>query len=432
MENTDVPYFSVRAIPEGKSARPIDLTGKILEFEFVDEEAKADKLVLRIENEDLSEFDNPIWRKGVILEATWGYRHRVGPSRRCVIRKIGGGRVLNVEAHALSSLMHTDKKARVWKNMTLSEIATRIAADYTEIREAEEVARQENKERALVPAGVAAEDWYNLGNISVPAEYDQRIERRVQAAETDAAFLARLARKHGLVFYVDNQGVHFKMRNLKQPPVKTLTWRGGNGDFLDFNVENDISGKAGSVTKKGFDPLNKKALTHQANNASTKRDGLANVVEIVDKRTGATHLASRASEDHVEHTNEVTPSGVKSHASGKFRENQHTAVKMTCTVIGDPMLLGKRVVELQGLGKRLSGRYYVSQATHKIGSGYRVTLKCKTDGTGGYHEMNIKSEATKSGAVGGAGGSGKTSVVERVDARTATTRLEYRRDGEER
>lgn len=380
MENTDVPFFSVRGIPEGKEASPIDLTDKVLDFEFVDEESKADKLVIKIDNEDLSEFDNPIWRKGVILEATWGYRQKVAPTRRCVIRKISGGRTLSIEAHSLAILMHTQKKARVWKGMTLTEIAKQIAADYTEIRLAEDYARQEN--------------------ISVPAEYDHRAERRVQAAETDAAFLARIARKHGLVFYVDNHGVHFKMRDLKQAPVKTLTWRGGSGEFMDFNVDNDISGKAGSVTKKGFDPLTKKTITHQADNANTPRDGLASTVEVVDKRTGKTHLASRASEDHVEHTNETTPSGVKSHAAAKFRENQHVTVRMTCTAIGDPALLGKRVVELQGLGKRLSGRYYISQASHKIGRGYTVSFKCKTDGTGGYHDLNIKSDATKNTAAG--------------------------------
>lgn len=409
MSNTDVPFFSVRAVPEGSKAATLDLSDKILEFEFDDHEAKADRLKLTITNEDLSEFDNPIWRKGTILEVTWGYPDRVAPTRRCVIRKIGGARRMTVEAHALSMLMHTQKKTRVWKSMTLAEIARKIEADYQDIFVGEK----------------------DASRIDVPDDELLRIERRVQAAETDATFLARIARKHGLVFYVDGAGVHFKQRNLKQAPVKTLVWYGGNNEeseFQDFDLHNDITARPGSVTKKGFDPLNKKAIAHRADNESTPRAGLAPVIEIVDGRTGQTHLAKRASEDHTEHTNEVTSSAAKSHAAGKFRETQHVTVHMTVKAIGDPALLAKRVVELQGLGKRLSGRYYIHSATHKIGTGYTVELKCKTDGHGGYGSGNVKSKATQ--GKGGASEQPRTEI-EVVDGRTGRTHVEYRKQGQE-
>lgn len=416
MANTDVPYFSVRAFPEGVKGSPVDLTEKILEFEFEDEESKADRLTLKISNEDLSEFDNPIWRKGVILEATWGYVGNVAPTRRCVIRKIGGARQLTVEAHALSMLMHTQKKSRVFKNMTMEEIAKKIALDYSDVISNDRLSSQQSGDAAT---------------INVPAEYDQRLERRVQAAETDASFLARLAKKHGLVFYVDNQGIHFKQRNMRQVPVKVITWYGGDGDdaeFVDFGVDNDITAKPGAVTKKGFDPLGKKTITHRADNSSTSRDGLAPVIEVVDARTGSTHLATRASEEHEEHTNEVTPNGVKSHAAGKFRENQHVTVHLTCEIVGDPSVLAKRIVELKGLGKRLSGRYYVQAATHTIGTGYKVKFKCKTDGTGGYSSLNVKSDANKNTG----DPTNKPVAIEVIDPRTGGTHIEYRKGGEEK
>jgi phage protein D len=407
--NTDVSFFSVRAVPEGGKVATVDLTEKILEFQFDDEESKADRLLLKVSNEDLSEFDNPIWRKGVILEATWGYPDRVASTRRCVIRKIGGARQLTVEAHALSMLLHTEKKSRVWKNMTPSDIAKKIQADYAEIL---------GIERSLDPSA---------NTCIVSDDEALRLERRVQAAETDATFLMRMAKKHGKVFYVDGQGVHFKPRNLKQAPVKTLTWYGGDGpdaEFIDFTVDNDITARPGSVTKKGFDPLAKKAISHRADNDSTTRDGLAPVIEIVDGRTGEKHLAKRASEDHVEHTNEVTAGAAKSHAAGKFREVQHVTVKLSVKAIGDPDLLAKRVVNLQGLGKRLSGRYYIKSATHKIGSGYTVELHCKTDGHGGYPTNNAKSNATPNVAT-------ERAKIKLVDGRTGQTRIAYRKDGEE-
>lgn len=421
MTNTDVSYFSVRAVPEGSKAATVDLTDKILAFEFDDEESKADRLTLTITNEDLSEFDNPIWRKGTILEATWGYPGNVAPTRRCVIRKISGARQMKIEAHGLAMLMHVTKKTRVFKNMTVGQIADKIAGDYATIFDTESVAGG--------TTGQLTDNTLGSGsfgdNISVTDDELLRLERRVQAAETDATFLMRTAKKHGLVFYVDNQGVHFKQRNMHQAPVKTLTWYGGDGDIQDFSVDNDITARPGSVTKKGFDPLSKKALSSRADNDSTKRDGLAPVIEIVDGRTGQTHLATRAAEDHTEHSNEVTAGAVKSHAAGKFRETQHVTIHMTVHAIGDPDLLAKRVVNLQGFGKRLSGKYYIKRAVHKIGSGYITELTVKTDGHGGYHSNNAKSSATPNTQTD------QQVAVEKIDGRTGTTHIEYRKKGEE-
>jgi phage protein D len=45
-------------------------------------------------------------------------------------------------------------------------------------------------------------------------------------------------------------------------------------------------------------------------------------------------------------------------------------------VLGDPSLLAKTVVELDGISQRPSGKYYVKEAKHKIDAGYTVELKC--------------------------------------------------------
>ncbi len=88
----DRPIFRVIAFPEGKDAIPLNLTDRILSFSFEDHETKADKLSLTVNNWDLSQFDDPTWRKGTILEATWGYVGDMTPARRCVVQKISGGR----------------------------------------------------------------------------------------------------------------------------------------------------------------------------------------------------------------------------------------------------------------------------------------------------------------------------------------------------
>lgn len=408
-DNIDRPLFIVKAFPEGKGAVPLDISSRVLSFEFVDEESKADKLSLKMDNLDCSVFDDPVFRKGTVLEVTWGYPNRLAPARRAIIQRIKGGREVTIEAHGMAMIMHKVKRSRVFENMTLAEIATQIAAEYGA--------------EFNVPSGTAP------GNISIDAALDKRMGHRVQAAQTDATFLNSLARRYGLVFYVDSAGVHFKPRNMTQTPIKSYTWYGGKGDWIDFDVDNNIAAKPGAVTKKGFDPVSKKTITHRADNDSTKRAGLAPVIEIVDPRTGERKLQSRAAEEHVEHSSEETPQGLRARAEGKFRETQHETIKLSFTVIGDPDMLAKRIAEFNGIGKRMSGRYYVKQATHTIDSGgYVVKGKSKTDGHGGYGSNNVNSKA----ALNKKDAEKKGEEIERVDPRTGERRIEFRKSGEEK
>lgn len=410
---TDRPLFRVKAFPEGKDSSPIDLSDRVLSFEFEDHETKADKLSLKVNNWDLSQFDDPIWKKGTILEVTWGYPGRLAPIRRAIVQKIKGGRSLTIEAHGMAMFMHKIKRSRVFENMTLAEIARKIAGEYG----------------AIIGGGASGT---NGDNIKVDTELDKKVPHRVQASETDAHFLSRLAKRHGLQFYVDSQGVHFKERNLKQAPVRSYTWFNGDGveaEFIDFEIENDVTARAGSITKRGFDPLAKKKIEHKANNESTPRAGMMPVIEIIDAPTGALILQKRSAEEHVEHSPEPTSAGLKSHAQGEFRQTQHTTVKLSFTCVGDPDVLAKRVVEFNGIGKRLSGRYYTKEVTHSLdgSGGYTIKGKAITDGHGGYGNNNAKSKASLNKKEP----TDRLEVLEKIDAPTGELVQTFRKKGEE-
>lgn len=402
----DRPVFRVRALPEGKASAALDLTDTVLSFQYEDAEKKADKLTLKVDNWNLEQFDNAIWTKGTILEVTFGYPGALSPIRRAIVQKISGGRQLTIEAHGMAMVMHKVKKSRVWANQTLAEIARAVAKEY-------------GAEFGMV-------DGTTGDNIKIDAALDRKVGHRVQASETDATFLSRLAKRHGLQFYVDSQGLHFKTRNLQQAPVRTYTWFNGDGEWIDFSIENDVTARAGAVTKKGIDPLTKKLINHRADNLSTKRDGLAPVIEIVDPRTGAKTFQTRAAEEHTEHTTEPTATGAKSHAEGKYRETQHHTVKLSFTCEGDPDVVGKRVIEFKGIGKRLSGKYYVTTVTHTIeNSGYLMSGKAHTDGHG---QTGAKSGA----ALNKKDPSKAPEAIQKLDPRTGQHSIEYRKSGEEK
>lgn len=65
-------------------------------------------------------------------------------------------------------------------------------------------------------------------------------------------------------------------------------------------------------------------------------------------------------------------------ADGRYRRAQQTAVELSATVLGDPNVPAKTVVESQGIGQRLSGKW----ARHRVdSSGYTVEFKCLRNGT---------------------------------------------------
>jgi phage protein D len=392
------PTFFVRVAPEGAGTERVDLSERILSFVFEDSEKKADKLVLSVDNWDLSSFDDPVWKKGNLLEVSWGYPGDMAPARECVIQKVTGFQQLAVEAHAKSVLMNKVARCRTFENVRRSDVVRQIA--------------RENG------YGEALQDIEDTEHV---------LPLVTQARMTDAQLLRRLADREGFEFYVDFDGLHFHQRRLGQKPVRALRWYTAPevGEVLSLNIENDVTGKPGAVSVRGRDPVAKKDIDARGSNAETQRDSLAPVIELVDPETGATRLERRNIAENIHSTAEHSADTAKREADARYRRAQHLTVELSATVLGDPSLLAKTVVELQGISQRLSGKYYVKEAKHKIdGSGYTVELKCLRDGTSELGGAPSKGKPNTSSAA--ESDPDALRPVEVVDPETGQTHIEYR------
>jgi len=392
------PVFYVKVAPEGESSERVDLSHKILSFVFEDSEKKADKLLLTVDNWDLRNFDEPVWRKGNLLEVAWGYPGDMAPAREVVIQKVTGFQTLSIEGHAKSVLMHKVTRCRVFENKKRSDVVRAIA--------------EENG------YGTALQDIEDSGEV---------LPMITQARQTDAQLLKRLADKEGFEFYVDFDGLHFHQRRLGQRPIRVLRWYTAPevGEILSMNIENDVTAKPGAVSVQGRDPLTRKDIDARGSNATTSRDSLAPVIEIVDPETGATRLERRNVSEDVRPSPQATAGTAKREADAHFRKGQQTAVELTATVLGDPSLLAKTVVEIQGIGQRLSGKYYVKEAKHKIdSSGFTVEIKAGSDG----HNQAGGAPSQGKPNRGSAANNDPNALrpIEVVDPESGKTRIEYR------
>lgn len=392
------PVFYVKVVPEGGGDERVDLSERVLSFTFEDSEKKADKLVLTVDNWDLANFDDPVWKKGNILEVSWGYSGEMAPARECVIQKVTGFQQLSVEAHAKSVLMNKLARCRTF----------------------------ENKKRSDVAREVAEENGYG-GQLQDIEDSGEVLPLITQARMTDAQFLRQLATREGFEFYVDFDGLHFHQRRLGQRPVRVFRWYTAPevGEVIAINIENDVTAKPGAVRVRGRDPLTRRDIDERGSNATTTRDSLAPVIEIVDPETGSTRLERRNVSEEVRPSAEASAGTARREADARYRRSQQTTVELTATVLGDPSVLAKTVVEFQGISQRLSGKYFVKEAKHKIdSSGYTVELKCLRDGTsevGGAPSAGRPNRGSAADADPNA-----LRPVEVVDPETGATRIEYR------
>ncbi len=392
------PVIFVTVIPEGAAARRLDLSDQVLSLVYEDSESKADKLVLSVDNWDLRNFDDVTWKKGNLLEVSWGYPGDMAPTRQVVVQKVTGFQTLAVEAHGTAMLMNKFARCRTFENMSRADVVRKIG--------------QENG------YGPTHQDVEDTGHV---------LPVITQARVTDAQFLRQLAGREGFAFYVDVDGLHFHKRRLGQRPSRVLRWYTPPevGELIAVHVENDVTAKPGAIDVRGRDPLDKKDIHARGSNAATERDSLAPVIEIVDPETGTTRLERRNVSEAIHTTAEPTAAIAKRQADARYRDVQQLTVKLTATVLGDPGLVAKTVVELQGISQRLSGKYYVHEAKHKIdGSGYTVELSCLRDGHSAIAGPPSKGKPNRGTAADN--DPDALRPIEVVDKETGQTHIEYR------
>lgn len=356
------PRFFIRILPDGVNGpapRITDLSAKVTAFRYKDEERRADKLSITLDNYDLTLFDDPAFKRGMQLEVSWGYPGNMAPSRLCIVQRITGALSITIEALAESILLHRNGRTRTFDNVRRSDIVRQIA-----------------REGGYGDSVVDIEE--------TPVVYP----RIAQGGLTDAQLLVRLARQEGFEFYVDQTGFHWHRRRVGAAPARVLRWFTDQfaGDVVTFNIDNDITARPGRVRRRGRDPLEGEDIDESADDSNdTERPVLSPIRIVVDPETRQSRTEVLVGSEEVSPTSAPNATTARREAVGRFRRIQQTAIKMKMTIVGDPNMLAKSVVEVQGMATRLNTRYYVKSVEHSIsGGGYLCELEMISDGDGGH------------------------------------------------
>jgi len=200
----------------------------------------------------------------------------------------------------------------------------------------------------------------------------------MQKDQDDLEFLLERAKRVGFDCYVefDKDAKKDKLYFIKPKDqrdtrdVDVFAYRWGES-LQSFTPKMTVGRQVAKVTVRGWDSRTKEKIEYTAEVADLPRTGGKG-------RTGAEIVAQKlgAKEERVVDIPVTSREDAKKIAVGLLERNANEFLTGTGEVIGDPDLRPGVIVQLDGLGKRFSGKYTVRKAEHSFGSsGYMTTFE---------------------------------------------------------
>ena len=377
--DTFQPTFLIQIEGQAFSA---DITGEITSFIFEDNEEELDVMELSVTNRNLQFVDDPLFQEGNEIVARFGYLGNLSPRKKAVIKDIdydfpeNGDPRIRLKAYDKGFQLAGKENQKVWQRAAPGIL-------YSEI--AEEIAAANGLKPFVVPT---------VG----------RHLRVVQSNVSDARFLKDLAAKArdrdgdgvtGYAFFVQDDGLHFHPRGLKEEPATVLEYFTDRKGFLrSFRPSTQSQGAKGAGTQTqatGVDPRRKATVAHTADNETTpERTSLGKRTYLVDGNTGEAAYKEQESgrivpsfERSEGFHEEPSQEPAQDLAEGTFAEAEFRQVEAVALTIGIPTLRAKQNVEIKGVGSKFSGVYYCHSVRHTIdGGGYHSELKLRKNALG--------------------------------------------------
>ena len=333
----------------------VALNERVLRVEFEDNLKKVDRATIELNNHDLAVFDDDRWATGSHIYVSYGYYGQMSVPVHMRIKKVSGGMSVTIEAvNAAAFGLDLKKKSKTWEHKSYSAVVKEVAKDN----------------------GILSPTVQDLDVVH---------ETITQSNQTDGVFLRELADREGFDFRVVGSSIHWGERDLTPAPVRQFSYYSTadvEANIIDFGIDNDVTRRPGRVKSAKRDPLDRKTVEETADNLNDKdRDVLSGWALTPGDEDGRFTLGVEPTAAEPT-TATILVGGASKSAKGAFRAAARGTVKMWISTEGAPTVHAGDVVQVTGLGKRLSGRYVTRCVKHSIeGRGrYMMTLNLTSDG----------------------------------------------------
>ncbi len=249
---------------------------------------------------------------------------------------------------------------------------------------------------------LAQEAGIDVGTVDNSEETHEYV---IQNNQTNWDFLQERARRIGFECFVGrDRKFYFRKRVTEE--VGKLTW---GEELLSFRPRATGARQVGGVQVRGWDPGAKKEIVGKSKQAEhLPKIGFTNNGDGGTGGVIAGALKAAMAEMIVVDRPVHTQGMAQAMAQAVLNELSQDAVTADAVALGNPEVRAGTWAEVGDIGKRFSGKYYVTSATHTWSpdENYMTTFV-----TGGQHPQTISALLAPSGGGGGAGDRSGTSTL---------------------
>ncbi|CUI07394.1 phage late control D family protein [Massilia antarctica] len=353
-----VPSFEVRldGRPPGR-----EVVRDILSVSYKDSLQDIDSFDITINNWDAQTrsfkySDSDLFDPGKRLDLSMGYRDGQRTMLKGEITSLrpsfpaGGGSTLTISGLNILHRFRTQQESRTYVGRTDSQIAEEIG------------------QRLHVEVDAAKS----------PGE--PTFDYLIQDNQYDIVFLMERARQAGYDTFIEERdsgaGAGTVLAYRPSTSVHRSTYRLSYGkSLIEFQPELTTANQVSKVTVRGWDNARKEPIDYTATRAELatrgvgERGGQAAIDKSIEAR--AEIIATKPVASQAE---------AQSLALQILEGIAKEMVKATGSVPGLPDIRAGTVLEIDGVGERFSGRYFVVGTTHAIGdSGYTTQFECRRE-----------------------------------------------------
>ena len=201
------------------------------------------------------------------------------------------------------------------------------------------------------------------------------LDYALQHNQTDMEFLQERAWRIGYEVAVDDRALYFGPHRNTESEVLTLA---RDVDLIEFYPRSTVLNQVGQMAVRGWNPKDKAAIVGRAGTGdeTTTMDGSTTGPTAADDAFGQ---ASAASVDRPV----FSQAEADQIALGLFNGMALAHIRGEGVCIGRADLRAGTVIRMEGLGRRFSGLYYVTSATHRYSParGYHTAFIVRRNAT---------------------------------------------------